>query len=483
MTGSMRLLLPRLTPRLTKSSITSLATSAYTHTERNMESDSVARACVLFFVLLTLCLPVRFLVAEEKPADKSVYDDIDSIRISDDPQLLVSVYPEQALSTGIYEQSQLVLTIRVASKYPFDALHLEFPPIAGVEQVELARPRTRKITSYAGDGFLHERRYALFAQGPGTLKIPSATVEGLVATGVDSQIQFKDEFAGYQIEVKAKPAGYNDEWWLASSNVAIEESWSAPLAELRERDVVTRTITLRVADVDGKRLPDLVHGKASGVSVTELSTTRDTIKSSRGLTGVLTKSWSLRIENHDVVYISPIGLAYWDTAQEKRSTAAARGHRIEPLAIDSEAIASRLIDQSLAKHRTAYTLSIGLLVLLLLPVLGMAIYGFFKVYSFSHDRLLGRLFLKADSEQSAYRAWLDWSASEPCHQSEQWRSLNRNIQHAVFSRPDASTVQSGLDRRKLVRQALACARRHRFHNLSGKTTRVYAFLFGVRNEL
>ncbi len=450
----------------------------------NVGPVSVNRAYGLFFLLLMVCLPAQFLIADEKPADETILsDDTAAIRIGAVPRLLVSVTPEQALSRGIYEQSQLVLTIRVASKYPFDTLHLDFPPIAGVEQIELTPPRTKKITSYAGDGFLHERRYALFAKGPGTLSIPPATVEGLLAAGANNQIQFKDSFAGYEIEVKAKPASYSDRWWLASSNVALQETWSVPLARLHERDVVTRTITLRVSDADGKRLPELLHGKTPGVSVTELSTTRETIKSSRGLTGVMTKSWSLRIENHDVVYISPIGLTYWDTRHGKQKAAAAKGHRLEPLAIDSEAIATHLLDQSIAKHRTAYHLSIGLLMLVLLPVLSMAVYSFFKIYSFSHDRLFGHLFLKANSEQSAYRAWLDWSASEPCHLSKQWCSVNQNIQYAVFSKSDESNLRSGTDRRKLVRQALACARRHRFYNLRRKAMRLHTFFFGVRNEL
>ena len=441
---------------------------------------------LLLLVLSMLWLPAQQLFSDEPSesfVSSAVSDDTGSIQISEDPQLLVSVYPEQLLTTGVYEQSQIVLTIRVASKYPFDALQLDIPAIEGVEQIELARPRNREVTGYAGDGFLHERRYALFAQAPGTLRIPAASVTGLLATGTGSQTAFKDDFAGLQIAVKAKPESYQDDWWLASSNVAIQESWSIPLEELHAGDVVTRTITLRVSDVDASRLPELVHGNTRGVSVGDPATSRDTIKSSRGLTGVLTSSWTLKIEDHDVVYISPIGLAYWDTLQDKRNTAAARGHRIEPLALDSEAIASRLLDQSIAKHRTAYQSLIGLLMLVLIPMMCIAVYGLLKVYSFSHDHRFGNLFLNTDSEQSAYRAWLDWSASEPCRLSEQWRSLNRNLQYSVFSRADVTDTRSSLDRKKLFRQSLSCARRHRFKNLLGKINGTFTFFFGARNEL
>jgi len=453
----------------------------------SVSTATAFRLSYLLLLALFMLLPAQQLFADEQLSDQDVgsaaSDDTGSIQISEDPQLLVSVYPEQLLTNGVYEQSQIVLTIRVASKYPFDALNLDFPAIEGVEQVELARPRNREITGYAGDGFLHEQRYALFAQAPGILRIPPASVTGLLATGADSQIAFKDDFAGLQIAVKAKPDSYQDDWWLASSNVALQESWSIPLEETHVSDVVTRTITLRVSDVDASRLPELVHGNTRGVSVRELGTTRETIKSSRGLTGVITSSWALKIEDHDVVFISPIGLAYWDTLQDKRNTVAVRGHRIEPLALDSEAIASRLLDQSIAMHRTAYKAVIGLLMLLLIPLLCLAAYGLSKIYLFSHDHRFRSVFLRTNSEQSAYRVWLDWSSAEPCRQSEQWHVLNRNLQRCVFSRADETATRSSLDRKKLFRQSLSCARHHRFKELVRKINRVFTFFFGARSEL
>jgi len=66
--------------------------------------------------------------------------DYGSIRFAEQPKVSVTVLPEEALTTGVYEQGQLIVTLRVVSKFPFDALNIDFPPIMGVEQVELAAP-------------------------------------------------------------------------------------------------------------------------------------------------------------------------------------------------------------------------------------------------------------------------------------------------------------------------------------------------------
>lgn len=421
------------------------------------------------------------LLAQEQSSP--LVEDGVAIRITERPQVLVTVWPEESIATGVYEQSQIVVTLRIASKFPFDALSIDFPPIAGVEQFELAPPRTRKITSYAGEGYVHERSLALFALTPGTLRIPAVTVEGLLAKGQKRQTAFNEEFAGFTISVKPKPATYLDDWWMVSSNVDLQEFWSIPLEELREGDIVTRSISLRVAGVDAQRLPELTHGRTQGIAVRKLDSVRKTIKSSQGLTGIVTKSWSLKIEGANVLYISPVGVAFWDPLDQTKKKVAVAGHRIEPLAADNEEIANRLLNEAIEKQQTAYKLTTAVLLLLLIPIAVLFAHGVATVYFISRDRRFSHLFMTAGTKLKAYQAWFEWSLPEQCQSSEQWQSLNRQIQYSVFSQVGRSSTQTQLDRRDTVRRALRCARRHRLKLLQQNYSLVLEAIFGHRNRL
>ncbi len=432
---------------------------------------------ISLIVVLLLCVfgPRHALIAQEQ-TDAGANPT--SIRITEQPQLLVSVLPDSGLG-GIYEQSQILLTIRVASKHPFDELTIDFPAIANAEQIELSAPRTRKIRSYAGEGYLHERRYAVFPLAAGNLEIPASFATGLIETPLAGQIEFNATHNGMRIPVLSTPAGFAVDWWLVSSNVAMEESWSIPVDELREGDVVTRTVTLRAAGVDDKRLPDLQHGSTRGIAVRELESTRKSIVTKNGLDGVVSASWALRIDGEGFVYVPPMGIAYWDPQAKTRKTVAVRGHRIEPLPIDSEARAEQLLYEAATNQRTAYHVFTTLLIMLALLVIAAVVYVLAAVFCVPRDRRFRRQFLKADKPITAYRAWQRWSADEPLAKDDHWLVLNRDVQAAVFAAPEMPIR----DKRKVLRDALRCARRHRLQGIGAKLSVFINHVIGSRAEL
>ncbi len=426
-------------------------------------------------LLLCVFAPRQGLLAQEQT---DAGTNPSSIRITEQPQLLVSVLPDSALD-GIYEQSQILLTIRVASKHPFDALTIDFPAIANAEQIELAAPRTRKIKSYAGEGYMHERRYAVFPLAAGNLEIPASFATGLIDTPAAGQVEFNATHDGMRIPVLSTPAGFSVDWWLVSSNVVMEESWSIPVDELRQGDVVTRTVTLRAAGVDDKRLPDLEHGSTRGIAVRELESTRKSIVTKNGLDGIVSASWALRIDGDGFVYVPPMGIAYWDPLAKTRKTVAVRGHRIEPLPVDSEARAEQLLYEAATTQRTAYHVFTTLLIMLVLPVFALVLYALATVFCVLRDRRFSHQFLKADKPITAYRAWQRWSAGEQLANDDHWRVLNRDVQAAVFAAPEMPV----LDKRKVLRDALRCARRQRLQGIGAKLSVFIDRVIGSRAEL
>ncbi|MFK7853500.1 MAG: hypothetical protein AB8B79_05280 [Granulosicoccus sp.] len=428
-------------------------------------------------VLLNSLLSVNLLADENTD---STLVNAEPIRISSQPRIIITLQPDHVKTHGAFEQEQILLTLSVASKYPFDALNVEFPAIDDAEQISLALPRTRKITSYAGEGYVHERRFALFSNSSGELKLPDVSVSGLLATEGKTQTEFSDEHSGFAIKIKPKPISYEDDWWMISSNIEIQESWSVPLDEIREGEIVTRTVTLRATGVDEKRLPTLSHGRTQGITVRELDTNYQTIKSSQGLVAIMNKSWSLKVERPDIVYISPVGVAYWDTIEQRRIKKAAPGHRIEPLAADSEAIAQRVMSAWETDRQTAYKFIVGSLMLLLTPPLVIFIHGLFHVLSFFRDRQFKRQFLRADTDQIAYRAWFDWSSLEDCQSNTKWQALNSDFQRTIFS---MKKPEQFANRAELLKLALQVMRKHRLVVLRRKYSQLSDLVIGNRKTL
>ena len=77
------------------------------------------------------------------------------------PELTVTVTPNAARLSNGYVDGQIVLKVQLLSRHPFEALDLTMPQIPAAEVIELQRPRTRKVTSYAGPGHVFETSVAI----------------------------------------------------------------------------------------------------------------------------------------------------------------------------------------------------------------------------------------------------------------------------------------------------------------------------------
>ena len=80
------------------------------------------------------------------------------------PELKVTIGPEAALSTNAYVDGQSVLAVQLLSRHPFESLSLKLPSVSNAKVIELLRPRTRKITSYAGEGYAFETSVAMLGR-------------------------------------------------------------------------------------------------------------------------------------------------------------------------------------------------------------------------------------------------------------------------------------------------------------------------------
>ncbi len=284
------------------------------------------------------------------------------------PELQVDVGPTAAIRTNGYQTGQLVLSVKLLSRHPFEALDLKLPQISDAEVIELTRPRTRRLNGYAGDGFVFETSVAVFPRTNGILEIGPVTAIGHVEPDGRTEVPFDLASAPIEVKIAAPSDHFKADWWLVSERIEIDETWSVPPEEIRAGEIVQRTVSLRAWGVPAYALPELTHGRTRGIGVSLAQSERGTEKSSDGLIATATFVWDLQAEQVPVAFIAPVGVDFWDPLAHRPRKAAVPGMRLEPLPADSAIQAKRLMQAALSEHRQTQTLGLIALVALAIPI-------------------------------------------------------------------------------------------------------------------
>ena len=395
------------------------------------------------------------------------------------PQLTVTLKPADALSRGGYLHGQLVLAVQVASRYPFEELELSLPEIRDAQVIRLQRPRTERVRSYAGDGYVFETALAIFPNKSGRLDIPGVAVRGAVSPRSGDKRPFADRSADLRLDVLGIDDSYTDPWWLVSDRVEISETWSTPLDELRLHDIVRRQVTVKAFAVTAERLPTIEHGRTRGVTVADAGATTRTEVTRDGVIATVVQAWDLKIEAGGVAYISPVNLAYWDPRERRRKKVAVAGKRIEPLPADRAAVARRLLDAARDRHERDGVVAATLLGLVLAPFAVIAAAALRLAAPTPADRRLARACARAVGAHQRYAAIRHWAAASDMPLSGAAVSDDyRRVVRAVFA-ADMDTA----DNARLVRALLRLARRRRLRRLRARLGAWVVALLGPRNEL
>lgn len=283
------------------------------------------------------------------------------------PELSVTITPAEATQTQSYVQGQLVVRIQLFSRYPFEELSLTPPDFKAADVVQLIRPRTRKITGYAGQGYLFETAMAVTPRDPGAYRIGPATAVGMVAPPEADELRFDLASEPVEIAVSDVPSTYDADWWLVTPRAEIDEQWSLPVTDIRVGELAQRRVSLRVWGVSDERLPVLTHPPAQGVAISLRSAETRTETSSEGQIAYADYVWDLEVQQQQVIFIKPIGLAFWHPSEHRQKAVSAKGHRLEPLPADSAGVADALMVEAAAAQDQTNSWAWAALIILTAP--------------------------------------------------------------------------------------------------------------------
>jgi len=247
----------------------------------------------------------------------------------------VSIFLENSLDKKeTWVQAQLVYTIRLLRNVSVMGGSLtEVPETNDSDAIihkisEDSYQTTRNGIRY--DVF--ERRYAIFPQKSGTLKIHPMTFEGRI-NSVQARTFLERFRSSGQIKrlrskpleaiVNAAPPSINLQDWLPANQVQLLDEWSDDIQKIKTGEPITRTITIIADGLTGLQLPDLSIEEVNNIKQYSDKPVIENRKStgSKGLTGIKQIKIAMIPARAGKYTLPEIKLSWWNTVSNKKETA------------------------------------------------------------------------------------------------------------------------------------------------------------------
>ena len=228
-------------------------------------------------------------------------------------------------------QSQFIYTIRLLRTVSIASASLSEPvgndPDAIIEKLsEDNYQTTRNGISYE----VFERRYAIFPQKSGQLKINPVTFEGRVnptqARTIFDQFRMSGQLKrlrslAVETNVKAAPASINLQDWLPAGELQLIEEWSDDIQNIKTGEPVTRTITIAALGLTAVQLPDLSFKEIDGLKQYPDKPVTENRPEKSGITGLKQIKVALIPTTAGTYTLPEIKLQWWNTKTNKKETA------------------------------------------------------------------------------------------------------------------------------------------------------------------
>lgn len=253
-----------------------------------------------------------------------------SSRSAVDEPLMLEV---EAEPKNPYVQAQVLYTVRLLHRIALRNGQLDDPKLIDAVVQKLGEDRRYQTER---NGHLYgviERRYAIFPQKSGALRIEPIHLEAELAGGAGSMF---DEFFGRQgriqriqseptvLQVRPIPASFKGTQWLPAAKLQLDETWSTTPPETRIGDPITRTLSVRAEGVTMGMVPDLTDKKAGALPDLQRYPDQPALNEEQGPHGLssLRREKTAFIPMKDGDYRIPgVEIAWWNTDADRLEVA------------------------------------------------------------------------------------------------------------------------------------------------------------------
>ncbi len=253
-----------------------------------------------------------------------------------------------------YVQAEVVYTLRL---YYGDGLRqgsLADPQVPNAIVERLGRDSRYDKLRDGRTYHVIERRYAVFPQASGPLKIPPILFSGQMAEARPSSVpdRFFNGFGGPNpldrlfetlrpvrahspeigLEVRPSPAQATAGTWLPAQSLTVSESWSPDPPQFRVGEPVTRTITLLARGLSASQLPDLTLKDSPSMKVYPDEPAINDQSPGMFLLGKRVEKFALVPTQAGKFSLPAIRVPWWDVATDQPQEAVLSARTIEVLA-------------------------------------------------------------------------------------------------------------------------------------------------------
>ncbi len=228
-------------------------------------------------------------------------------------------------------QAQFIYTVRLLRTVSIASASMTEPetsdPDAIIEKLsEDNYTTTRNGISYE----VFERRYAIFPQKSGQLKINPVTFEGRVNATQPRTIFDQFRMSGQlkrlrskavSATVKAAPSTIKLQDWLPASKLQLVEEWSDDISNIKTGDPVTRTITIAAHGLTAVQLPELKIEDIDGLKQYPDKPVTENRTQANGITGLKQIKIAIIPTRAGSYTLPAIKLQWWNTKTNKKEFA------------------------------------------------------------------------------------------------------------------------------------------------------------------
>lgn len=174
----------------------------------------------------------------------------------------------EASPTDPYVQEQVIYTLKLYRRVGISQASLTEPELDNAVIEKLGEDRNYSTLINGSNYTVTERKYAIFPQQSGPIRIAPLTLTAQVLTGQRSRF---DGFFGSQstrtqrirskaieLNVKAAPENFTASHWLPAQQVLLQQQWSGNLNTVKVGEPLTRTLTLIAKGVTVSQLPEIL---------------------------------------------------------------------------------------------------------------------------------------------------------------------------------------------------------------------------------
>lgn len=262
--------------------------------------------------------------------------------VAQDMFLQVTADPKQT-----HVQAQVIYTIRVYIATNITNASLSEPGLSDADAVVKKLGEDRRFeTTYQNRRYqVVERRYAIFPQQSGKLKIAPVIFNAqMIQTSRYRMSPFPQagqsrriQSAAIELNIKAKPGTQKDKAWLPARNIQLEEEWPQNPPKFKVGEAITRTLTLGADGLTAAQLPEIAVKTPEGFKAYPDQPLLNDQNNEDGIIGVRQEKIALIATKAGHYNLPEIKISWWNTKTQKREIARIAKRKIEVLAADGSA--------------------------------------------------------------------------------------------------------------------------------------------------